>query len=94
MEIFGENLLINKDLLHLLQQLNGEVKVKPFECVGTVKEVQACLNDFIDKQDVNGTIVEHFKCKNVESVDNLIRQFDNTNNLPAKFYGILKDNMY
>ncbi len=37
-EIFGQNLFSKKELLPIMQELIGERKFKPFECVGTTKE--------------------------------------------------------
>jgi len=42
-EIFGRNLLDDKELMPLLDQLSGIKPVKPFECVGTVLDVTAAL---------------------------------------------------
>jgi hypothetical protein len=41
-EIFAENLLEKEELLPVFQELCGLAKEKPFECVGTIKEV--CLS--------------------------------------------------
>lgn len=41
--IFGRNLLADASMLPLLQELAGETPVKPFECVGTVAEVNWAL---------------------------------------------------
>lgn len=41
--IFGRNLLADAAMLPLLQELDGETPVKPFECVGTVAEVNWAL---------------------------------------------------
>ncbi len=38
LQIFSQNLLENKQLLPVMQELIGERKFKPFECVGTKKE--------------------------------------------------------
>ena len=45
--IFGEDLLEKPSLLPLLQQLAGTSPEKPFECVGTIDEVNAAL-DFLN----------------------------------------------
>lgn len=42
-EIFGANLLNDKDLLLFFDELTGLADVKPFECVGTVDEVNVAL---------------------------------------------------
>lgn len=42
-EIFGKNLLENIELLHVMKQLCGLTDEKPFECVGTIDEVNATI---------------------------------------------------
>ncbi len=41
--IFGKDLMADTSLQPILEELNGTAAVKPFECVGTVEEVRACL---------------------------------------------------
>lgn len=76
-EIFGKNLLNDNDLIPIMKQLKGEVEVKPFECVGTVEEVNACLR--FGQQTLG--------------LENLINQYDEANNLPKHFEQILKDKL-
>ena len=76
-EIFGKNLLNDNDLIPIVKQLKGEVEVKPFECVGTVEEVNACLRF---GQQTSG-------------LENLLNQYDEANNLPKHFEQILKDKL-
>ena len=85
-DIFGGNLLNDSELLPILKQLKGEVDVKPFECVGTVEEVNACF-DFC--QQTNSRDVTP-----VASIENLLNQYDEMNNLPEHFEAILKDNLF
>ena len=75
--IFGKDLLKDNELLPVLRQLKGDVEVKPFECVGTVEEVNACLKFSQQPQ----------------SLMNLLGQYDEVNNLPKHFETILKDNL-
>jgi hypothetical protein len=42
-EVFGSNLFENKELLPLAKRLIGKQGVKPFECVGTIKESQSAF---------------------------------------------------
>lgn len=63
-EIFGKNLLNDKNLLPLFQELWGQKAFKPFDCVGTPEEVCAafvliCKN----KSWNNSIIVEYFREK-------------------------------
>lgn len=43
MTIFGKDLLDDKELLYYFRQLTGEDKIKPFECIGTVDEVNIAI---------------------------------------------------
>ena len=81
-EIFGNDLLNDSELLPILKQLKGEAEVKPFECVGTVEEVNACLA--ASSRDVTP----------VASIEDLLKQYDVVNNLPKHFEAILKDNLF
>ena len=54
-EIFGKDLLADPELKPIFEELNGTSAVKPFECVGTVEEVRACV-DFMKERE--GTIAE------------------------------------
>ena len=52
LEIFGEDLLNKPEMKHFLNQLTGKEATKPFECVGTVEEVNAALKMLENKKDV------------------------------------------
>jgi len=43
LQIFGEDLLNKPEMEHFLNQLTGKEATKPFECVGTVEEVNVAL---------------------------------------------------
>jgi hypothetical protein len=81
-EIYGRNLLEDNDLLPILKQLKGEVEVKPFECVGTIEEVNACFEYCQKSNDERQKLL-----------DDLLNQYDEVNNLPKQFEAILKDNL-
>lgn len=82
-EIYGKNLLNDNELLPILKQLKGETEVKPFECVGTIDEVNACLN-----------AASHVETHDRVSLNDLLNQYDEINNLPEQFASILKDNLF
>ncbi|MDA3904494.1 MAG: hypothetical protein PF484_00305 [Bacteroidales bacterium] len=46
--MLGENLIIKPSLVHTLKELQGLTEVKPFECVGTVDEVNLALYQAIE----------------------------------------------
>jgi UDP-N-acetyl-alpha-D-muramoyl-L-alanyl-L-glutamate epimerase len=43
-KIFASNLLENRSLIPLMEELTGKRGVKPFECVGTARETRAALS--------------------------------------------------
>lgn len=60
--IFGENLFNKKTLLETFKQLTGISENKPFECVGTIDEVNVALNLFIKSNvDSKFALIEEYK---------------------------------
>lgn len=53
-EIFGEDLLEREDLRDIFDGLVGFSYVKPFECVGTHKEINAALKTTAEKYEASG----------------------------------------
>jgi hypothetical protein len=49
MKIFGEDLFTKEELIPVLDQLTGLMPEKPFECVGTVDEVNLALVASLEK---------------------------------------------
>jgi len=90
--IFGKDLLKDNDLRYILDQLDGSVEVKPFECVGTVGEVRACVNIILQTDDnLRDTILDGVAETNDLTVEDYVAQFDEGNNLPELFKNILKE---
>lgn len=91
-DIFGKDLLSDNNLRPILDQLDGSVEVKPFECVGTVGEVRACVNNILQTDDnLRDTILDGVEKTDDLTVDDYIAQFDDGNNLPPLFNSILKE---
>ncbi|MCL2027935.1 MAG: hypothetical protein FWG79_05545 [Bacteroidales bacterium] len=62
LEIFGVDLLNNEMLKHEFNQLIGIETVKPFECVGTVDEVNTALNLHIQRfPNHTPTLIAYYK---------------------------------
>ena len=78
-EIFGSDLMADVTLKPVFDELNGTAPVKPFECVGTVEEVRACM------EAVNG---------NRKGVEEILRRFNNEHFLPTRFEEILKQHIH
>lgn len=77
--IFGKDLMADASLQPIFEELNGTVAVKPFECVGTVEEVRACM------EAVNG---------NRNQVNEILSRFNDEHFLPEKFEQILKSKLH
>ncbi|MCR5646259.1 MAG: hypothetical protein K6F96_07735 [Bacteroidales bacterium] len=89
-EIFGKDLLTDPELRPIFEELNGTSAVKPFECVGTVEEVRACVDDMKDRQ---GTIAE-VSPQAEASVEEILKRFNEENFLPEQFVRILKSKLH
>lgn len=91
-EIFGKDLMTDKNLRPILDQLDGSVEVKPFECVGTVGEVRACVNNILQHDgNLRDTILDGVAQTDDMTVDDYVKQFDEGNNLPDLFKNIMKE---
>ena len=73
--IFGKDLMADDSLQPILEELNGTAAVKPFECVGTVEEVRACLEAVEGRRD---------------KVEEILSRFNPHHFLPPHFEQILK----
>ena len=71
--------MADESLRPIYEELNGTASVKPFECVGTVEEVRACM------EAVNG---------NRNQVNVILNRFNNEHFLPEKFEQILKSRLH
>lgn len=78
--IFGKDLLNDSTLRPIFEELNGTAPVKPFECVGTVEEVRAC--------------VEAAENHNFTAVEAILNRFNSEHFLPEKFEQILKSRLH
>ena len=78
--IFGKDVMADAELKPIFEELNGTSAVKPFECVGTVEEVRACM--------------EAAEIGNRALVDNILQRFNTEHFLPARFEQILKSQLH
>jgi len=94
-DIFGKDLLKDNELRPVLEQLDGRAEVKPFECVGTVGEVRACVEHAVKQgENKNGTIFDSVSFTDNLSVEDYLKQFDEHHNLPKQFEKILKEALH
>ena len=88
--IFGKDLMADPSLQPILEELNGTAAVKPFECVGTVEEVRACLaaTNQAPEWSLNLSKGEG------PSVADILNRFNEEHFLPEQFEQILKSRLH
>lgn len=94
--IFSENLFEKESLAPILDQLTGVAENKPFECVGTINEVNAALNESIRKRGGKNlpALLRHFREFHLEemepkSFDQFLRDFHSPHFLEEPFEKLL-----
>ncbi len=98
-KIFGKNLFRDTALKNIMNQLDGEVEVKPFECVGTPEEVNAALGYFSgsQKEAVKFPLIQNIEDqeenRKADSFRKLLHHLNREHFLPENFLKIIKKNM-
>ena len=91
--IFGKDLYEDESLITIFKELIGDAKTKPFECVGTIKEVRYALSLTINKLTELPYLLKYYK-DNYELVDEKLESnYNETNNLPEEFESIIKERL-
>lgn len=101
-KIFGSNLLDDNELLFYFDQLCGIEDGKPFECVGTLDEVNTALHMAVNKYEENNipVLLRHYMNSNkyskieYRSAERLLPQFNEQHFLEEPFLSLLKKILY
>jgi hypothetical protein len=95
--IFGKNLYEDPLLIGFLKQLTGVDEVKPFECVGTIEEVNAALIMYIRKLRGNWPVLPDYYSNTVKyseyipfHTEMLLRQLNQEHSLEPAFLEIIE----
>ena len=72
--IFGKDIIENKELLNTLLELAGLTEKKPFECVGTVSETRSALAYYLINNEPYGILIDY---KNKVTLKDLANDFNN-----------------
>jgi UDP-N-acetyl-alpha-D-muramoyl-L-alanyl-L-glutamate epimerase len=100
--VFGKNLLQDVDLWPLLRQLSGMTGSKPFECIGTVEEVNAALQmtiPLIHENELPALLrlykesESYLTYRDVDSVG-LLHSFNGNHFLPDAYEALLRSKIY
>ena len=88
-DIFGKDLLDDIDMLPTLKDLLGETNIKPFECIGTVKEVKEAMS-LISKNNTTSKLVKYY-LDNYDVVEpQSLKEFNNENNIPSEYLNLVR----
>jgi hypothetical protein len=100
--VFGKNLFKDVDLWPLLCQLSGMAGSKPFDCIGTMDEVNAALQMTIDKIPETGLpeLLKLYKDSEIYSryknfnAGALLQSFNKDHFLPEEYETLLRSKIY
>lgn len=90
-KIFGKNMFENEELSEVFDALCGVTEVKPFECVGTAREIQTALKLTLHRRYDSGDALEPLLSRfllhssEVESEIALLKEYNGQNNVPQHF---------
>jgi hypothetical protein len=96
--IFGRNMLNDVDLIPVLNELTGISQTKPFDCIGTIDEVNAALVNLIRKlqDDELPILLCHYKSSEAylqyQNFDfkSLLNAFNPDHFLPKEYENLLR----
>ena len=99
--IFGKNLFEKPEMLEYLKELTGIADVKPFECVGTIDEVNAALHMFIarHKHEKLPLLIDYYSNTTNFSPDDpkisakILNEFNNDHFLKPEFLAMIKQKL-
>lgn len=97
-KVFKRNLFQDKSLIPMMEELIGERKFKPFECVGTIKESLVALYLSLQKhEDKPPVLLSHFKKEILPKHKNLtaeskriLNAWNGNHFIPSTFIKILR----
>ncbi len=95
-DVFGENMLDNKEMLQYFLELLGKTENKPFECVGTIEEVNFVVNSLILRGYDKPYLLDYYK-KNykVEEQDSsILTRLNDEHNVSDYLLDLVKEELY
>lgn len=96
-DIFGEDLFEKENLLKTFIELCGYSENKPFECVGTYDEIRFAVTKTIQNLELQKEelpyLLKYYKDNFELSNENLLKFYNENNNVPEEFEKILKNKL-
>ena len=91
--IFKENLYEKETLLITFKELLGLEKTKPFECVGTTKEVRDAVSKAIKNRDNLPFLLKYYNDNYPLEEYPLLNEYNNENFIPEEYQKLLKEEL-
>lgn len=97
--IFGRDLLEDRSMQHILNDLTGLSDEKPFECVGTIEEVKVALDELLMRHSDGEklpALLDHYKKgrgKGATDPGKLLGQWSGENFVPEELTELLKNHL-
>lgn len=98
--IFGEDMFENKNLLKTFLELTGNGETKPFDCVGTFEEVNFAISKTIENIENKGGelpfLLKYYKnnFSLVDTTKDITKRYNNENNLTEEQNNILRKEVF
>ncbi|MDE6494523.1 MAG: UDP-N-acetylmuramoyl-L-alanine--D-glutamate ligase [Bacteroidales bacterium] len=91
--LFGKNLLNDPELIPFLDELSGLAPVKPFECVGTLSEVNWALQQLKDQAEKHCLLRHYFSLPISKKLvpESILEEFSSQHNLTEAFSQALQN---
>jgi len=99
--IFGRDLFDDPALLGYFEQLTGMSPEKPFDCVGTIGEVNAAVREAVRRREgqplpvlLERYVAKHGFPEEDHEIRELLDSFDKVHHLPPEFEAVLKNALH
>jgi len=98
-DIFNKDLFNDAELIPIFDELTGISPTKPFECVGTLDEVNIAFMEYMNRNSLQKSILsEHYKKNNLLLPDqrfrSLSKHYNFDHNLPDEFEKIIQNRIH
>ncbi len=93
LQIFGKALLSDVKLKPDFLELRGLAETKPFECVGTVGEVEMSLKNAQEEYFEEALMQSISKSSSTQELENALREWNPQNFVPVPFRNLLKEKL-
>ena len=98
-KIFNKDLFDDENLIEIFEQLTGNTKEKPFECIGTIDEVNVAVRAFIESSDKENLpkLLQHYKTHLLNEMqtfpdkEKLLNNFEKEHFLTEEFEVLLRN---